>query len=374
MNQTIYRIFAQTSPGLESLLLAELAQQGFEAEEKPGGVELAGSAETLWRLCLQSRLAENVRVRLKSFVARDFHALEEGLRRLPFHAYFERGTTVAVKVNCHRSRLWHSGAVAQRTLEILGDRVGLSEGSFEEGAGRVHVRITGDAVQVSVDAGGYRLHRRGYRTAVAKASLRETLAAAMIRSFVGRVPDAAEPVLWDPFCGAGTIGIEAMHWGTGRLPGEQRSFGFQKWPTFDAGSFERVRAEAARQLSEVAPLPELRVIGSDTSEKALEAARRNAEAAGVLDACRWIAGDPQEVAAEVPEGAWILTNPPHGKRLREAGAVERLLELCEQRPDLRPCALLVGGRAKKRLPPQFELLFRAKSGGMTVTLRLLPTK
>jgi putative N6-adenine-specific DNA methylase len=376
MSQTTHLTFVQTALGLEPLLSAELKRllpHLTPPSLSEGGVISRLSTRDLWTTCLASRLAEGVRVRLKAFVARDFTTLEQQFARLPLSAYFARGGRAEVRVVSHRSKLWHSGAVAERVQGVLSSRFSVSVGTSEAGATVVYVRLTGDTVQVSIDAGGHRLHRRGYRTQVAEASVRETLAAAVALQVLGaRGGQGAPPsVIWDPFCGAGTLGIEALQMARGRLAGEHRQFSLQSWPTYDEAEFRAHKQQLVADASLQALAPDVRVILSDRDRLALESAEQNASQAGVLDGCQFEFGDLLRVAASIPEGAAIISNPPYGKRVAQGGALDALVHLLERRPDLRPCALLLGGPARRDLSPSFAAVLRTKNGGTPVSIRLL---
>lgn len=367
--KTSHRFFVAVSPGLESFLTEELAALGITATALRGGVEARGTSEELWLACLRSRLAESVRVRLRPFVAKDFEALRSGLGRLPWHAYLPAGASVDVDVTCHHSRLWHSDAVAERTFGVLSERRGArpTEGAADEPTSRVFVRLERDEVQVSIDASGERLHRRGYRTHVAEASLRETLAAALVHA--ARRSGARGTALWDPFCGAGTILLEWLEMELGRSAGARRAFAFERWPTHDEGAY----AELVSSLpSDAAPPPELRAFGTDVAERAILAARANAESAGLAEHFELIHGDFEASVARVPEGAWVISNPPYGVRLEEGDALGRLSRVLSKRRDLRPAVLLLGGGAKRfqsSLP--FATCAKTKNGGLPVRIDVL---
>src|SRR5688572_11321325 len=381
MSETTHLTFVQTGLGLESLLSSELralVPHAAPPSLSEGGVLLRLSTVDLWRVCLGSRLAEGVRVRLKAFVARDFSTLESGIARLPFSAYFSRGSKAEVRVVSHRSKLWHSDAVSERVAGVLSSRFSVGSGIAAEGAPTVFVRLTGDTVQVSVDASGHRLHRRGYRTHVARASVRETLAAAVVLQVLGPPGAAASGkggapprVIWDPFCGAGTLGIEALSIARGHLAGESRQFAFETWPTHDEHALHELRERLMHEAPSRAVAPDLRVILSDRDPVALESAEVNAGQAGVADACTFELGDLLRVEASIPQGAALVANPPYGKRLAQGDALEALVHLLERRPDLRPCALLLGGPALRALPQSFRVALRTKSGGTPVSIRVL---
>jgi len=337
---TRYRIFVSVTPGLEHLLEQELHELGVRGGDRlEGGLELGGERRTLWRVCLCSRLAESARVRLgKAFTARTFDELRAGLLRLPWAAYLPRGSALPeVRVTCHRSRLYHSGAVAERVLYALAERLD-APGETSPELPRIHLRLERDRVQVSVDASGELLHRRGYRRHVGEAPMRETLAAACLRA-AGY--DGTRP-LWDPFCGAGTLPLEALGLATGTRPGAGRSFAFEAWPTHDAAGFAELRAG----LPSPCPAP-ASVLGSDVDADALEAASSNAAAAGLAPELRQ--GDFAAVADAVPAGTMIVTNPPYGHRLGGEGEVYRRLgDLLREREDLGPVFMLTGRRGLSR--------------------------
>lgn len=332
---TQYRIFAGITPGLEPLLLDELKALIPDSKlvSMDGGVELAGPPGALWRVALSSRLAETLRVRLgKPFEARTFEELVERAGRLPWNAYLPRGGALPrVQVTCKRSRLYHSDAVAERITAVLTERLGCTE---DPGEARVYVRLRNDRCQLSVDAAGEPLHRRGYRKHVSEAPLRETLAAACLAA-AGVRPEQA---LWDPFCGGGTIPLEALGLAMGASPGVSRRFAFEAWPVHDRAAFATLRAGLPRTAAPAAP-----IIGSDRSAAALDAARANAAGLEYGQEVRWLMGDFAEVAPQIPAGAAVVSNPPYGLRSRgSTHDARRLGKLLNERLDLAPVLLLSG--------------------------------
>jgi putative N6-adenine-specific DNA methylase len=389
---TSYLCFVQVAPGLEPFILRELsALVKARFQVLVGGVEARLSAEELYLVCAASRLAEGVRVRLKAFGARSFAELEAGLRKLPWRAYLSPGLLVDVRVTCEHSRLWHSGAVQQRVESCLGEAVGArsagvaveavdsdeteqpSAESTGEPLRRIFVRLVDDQVQVSVDAAGERLHRRGYRKRAEKASLRETLASAMVFAMFGEA--GPHGTLWDPFAGAGTIVLEALARSHGGLAQTERRFLFEDWPALARTDFQELARQAEDTVRTLQLPTDLRVIGSDIAPRAIQAARANLKeltrsAPGVDERATFIEGDLLEVEPQVPRGAFILTNPPYGRRLGRGDVLEKLEQVLARRPDLRPCAVLVGGESKQNLPSNFRVAFQTKNGGVNVALRV----
>ncbi|MCS6910799.1 MAG: methyltransferase, partial [Anaerolineales bacterium] len=169
------------------------------------------------------------------------------------------------------------------------------------------IRLVHDVCTISLDSSGELLHRRGYRLATAKAPLRETLAAGVLLAS-GWTPD--RPLL-DPFCGSGTLPIEAALLALAIAPGYARDFAFRYWPGYDAALFDSLRAQSH------APAPvALRISGSDRDAGAIEAARANAERAGVAASVEFV---QRSVSAITPpaDSGWVVTNPPYGLRVSQ---------------------------------------------------------
>jgi putative N6-adenine-specific DNA methylase len=182
------------------------------------------------------------------------------------------------------------------------------------------VRIVHDQVEISADSSGELLHRRGYRQEIAKAPLRETLAAAMVLASGWR---KGEPLL-DPMCGSGTIPIEAALIARGIAPGLHRKFQFMNWPTFDSARWDTILEHARSAATHSSE----KIRGSDRDAGAIQAAGRNAERAGVADAIQFseeaISGSIAELEDLGDRAGWILTNPPYGIRIGEGEDLRNL--------------------------------------------------
>ncbi|MFM8319946.1 MAG: class I SAM-dependent RNA methyltransferase [Chloroflexota bacterium] len=316
--------FAVCSPGLEPFVARELIDLGLAPSAAPqsaagqaedsGGIEFPADLPGIYRANLHLRCASRVLVRLGEFYAAAFPELRKKAARLPWERYLRPGQPVVVRATCHKSRLYHSDGVAERVMGAIGDRVGAPPppGKYDE-AGQapppqlVVVRLAHDKALISIDSSGALLYRRGYRQAVAKAPLRETLAAGML---LASGWDPAAPLL-DPFCGSGTIAIEAALLAARLAPGRSRRFAFQDWPTWDAPAWARLLDEAGQAAAGAAPV---RIQASDRDAGAIEMARANAERAGVLPLIEFTR---QAVSAiQPPPGpGWVITNPPYGLRV-----------------------------------------------------------
>lgn len=326
-------IFAATAPGLESIAAGELKAiegRGMRGEGRGkrkaevGGVAFGGNLETLYQANLWLRTASRVLVRLGQFHASTFYELERRAKKLAWSDFLPQTGDVVVRATCRKSRLYHSDAVAERVLSAIA-RVappGLqvqSSAAGEEGDDDVNdkpsqlfvVRIVDDQVEISADSSGELLHRRGYRREVAKAPLRETLAAAMVLASGWR---KNEPLV-DPLCGSGTIPIEAALIGRNKAPGLGRRFQFMDWPGFDAKVWDQ-QIEQARQAVTSASTT---IRGTDRDAGAIEAATRNAERAGVSADIEFSVDSMSSSLGRLPllsaDGGWILSNPPYGVRV-----------------------------------------------------------
>ncbi len=323
-------LFAVAAPGLAPFTAVELCRLGLvdpaqetkiTADDEGGGISFVGDLQAIYRANLHLRTASRVLVRLGEFYAAAFSELRKKASRLEWERYLQPGQAVDVRATCHKSRLYHSGGVAERVAGAIGDCLGkqpvLFRGKTEDGeslAQLIVVRLVHDRCTISIDSSGDLLHRRGYRLATAKAPLRETLAAGMLLAS-GWHPGAP---LIDPFCGSGTIPIEAALMAKGIAPGKARRFAFMAWPGYHSDGWET--ALAAAQAAETHG--ELSIFASDRDAGAIEMARANAERAGVVECIEFVC---QAVSAIAPAGVgWMVTNPPYGLRVRSSHDLRNL--------------------------------------------------
>src|SRR5512141_2170251 len=278
------RIFAISAPGLETVLLDELRNLGVSRPEAVrGGVEFSGGIDAIRRVNLWSRIASRIVVRVDEFHASSFHELERRAKRVEWGRYLSAGSPVRFRVTCRKSKLYHSAAVAERLANAAvrstgakADAVDDDEESEEAHGQLFIVRIANDICTISADSSGALLHRRGYRQAIAKAPLRETIAAAML---IGSEWDMTRPLV-DPMCGSGTIAIEGAMMARRMAPGVGRSFAFEQWPEHDSTKWNAMVDEARQAVLPSAGAP---IIASDRDAGAVAAATSNAQRAGVAN-------------------------------------------------------------------------------------------
>ena len=306
--------------GLEGLCADELRRLGLsDVRAENGRVLCAARPADIPRVNLNLRTGERALVLLGSFPAGDFDALFEGVRALPWEDFLPRDAAFPVKGHCLNSAL-HAVPACQSIVKKavaarLGAKYGLEQLPETGSLYQIQFAIMKDTASLYLDTTGAGLHKRGYRAVGVVAPLRETLAAAMVMlsKYRGRDP------FCDPFCGSGTIAIEAALIAKNRAPGLDRSFSAQKWGFVPASAW----MEAADEAMDKEFDGEYDIWGGDIDPKAVAIARSNAEKAGVEDLVRFEVADALSFHREEPYGK-LVTNPPYGERIMEKKEAEDL--------------------------------------------------
>lgn len=308
-------IFLATAPGLEPVLAEEVGLKGFKRPKAvPGGVITRGGWPEIWRANLWIRGATRILARLDAFHVTHLAHLDSRARGIPWSSWLRPDTPFRVEATCTKSRIYHSGAAAERIATAIYATTGAS---YDPAADiTVMARLDHDLCTLSLDTSGEPLHKRGFKEEVNAAPLRETLAALFLRQCGF---DGSEPVL-DPLCGSGTFVIEAAEIAARLNPGRARSFAFERLATFDAEAWARMRAPIPR------PTPTHRFHGSDRDAGAIAMSRANAERAGIAAITTFHQRPISE--ARPPEGppGLVITNPPYGTRLGEARSLAPLYQ------------------------------------------------
>jgi putative N6-adenine-specific DNA methylase len=302
-----HECFAGCAPGLEPIVAGELAALGIRAgRQHRGGVDFSATTRQLYLANLWLRSAGRVLVRVATFRATSFARLEQEAAEVPWNQWLTDDAVPVFRVSSTASQLYHTEAIAERLDRVV---AGLGApphaGAAEQ---RFVVRVARDQVTISIDSSGENLHRRGYRLDGAKAPLRETLAAAMLLE-VGWDGSVA---LVDPFCGSGTIPIEAALIARRIAPGTGRRFAFGDWPTFEPGTWASVTGEAH---TAALPRADVAIVGSDRDAGAIESAIANAERAGVSADVSFERRAISDATPPPGGSGWVLTNPPYGGRV-----------------------------------------------------------
>ena len=363
-----------TAPGLESFTRLEAEQLRLTiGQVEPGGIEFTGTLTDVGRANLWLRTATRVLVRLADFSVRALGELERKSLAVDWSRWLARDTPLQIRVSSRKSRLYHQKAIAQRVgagLQhagfVLADRAAEPDDADDlpaQTSQLIVVRLLRDHCTISLDSSGALLHRRGYRLATAKAPLRETLAAGLL---AGSGWDGSAPLV-DPFCGSGTIPIEAALRARGVAPGRHRQFACERWPGWDATHWrESLAAADASALPRVAaPL-----FGADRDAGAIAAARANAERAGVAGDIEFRQQSVSDLEGIAGPG-WLVSNPPYGVRISDTRALKglygRLGEIARQQLSGWQLALLLPEQPLERPTGlRWHEVFRTNNGGLKV--------
>ncbi|MBQ3417864.1 MAG: class I SAM-dependent RNA methyltransferase [Ruminococcus sp.] len=309
--------------GLEGIAANELRHLEIEnVTAENGRVLFEGGFDTMARANICSRYAQRVLILLGEFEARDFETLFEGVKALPWSDFIGEKDAFPVKGSCVSSELSSVPAcqkiVKKAVVESL--RARYHTEWFEESGGvrQIQFLLLKNRVSVMLDTSGEPLNKRGWRAQSNDAPIRETLAAAMVE--LSRVRE--NHIVVDPFCGSGTILIEAALKAMRIMPGVNRSFAFESWEQIPAeiaeSERERARAGERRDVSFFA-------YGYDIDENALSVARHNAQIAGVADKIVFKKRDIADFSEDY-DACTVITNPPYGERMLDVKEARALYQ------------------------------------------------
>ncbi len=315
------QLIATSAFGIESVVGRELSWLGYGDQQiENGRVTFAGDEAAICRANIWLRAADRILLKMGEFKALTFDELFEGTKALPWDEWLPENAQFPVdgkSVDSKLSSVPDCQAIVKKAIvEKL--KLKYKKQWFDENGPlyRIEISLLKDLATLTVDTTGPGLHKRGYRTLSAGAPLKETLAAAML--MISRwKPDRA---LIDPFCGSGTIPVEAAMIANNMAPGAKRSFSAEGWHQTPASLWMQAREEASDKIRRN---PGLRIHGSDIDDEAISLARYHATQAGVSQDIHLQRLPVSEISSRYKYG-FIVCNPPYGERLGELAEVERL--------------------------------------------------
>lgn len=322
MSSHTIEIIATSPMGLEAVVAREVRDLGYDqVTVENGRVTFTGDLLAVCRANLWLRTADRILIKMGQFKALTFDELFEGVKALPWPDWIPEDGEFPVEGRSHKSQLSSvpacQGIVKKAVVESMKMRYGTEW--FRETGGRfvIEVSLLNDIATLTLDTTGPGLHKRGYRKLVTEAPLKETMAAAMI--LLSRWQP--ERPLYDPFCGSGTIPIEAAMIGWNLAPGLRRSFNAEAWPLVTQELWSQAREEAYDAVRDDIPL---QIGGSDIDPAAIEVAMSAAKSAGLA---KELTLQVMPVAKASPRGDYgcIITNPPYGERLGDHSEAERAI-------------------------------------------------
>lgn len=306
------KIYITCAAGLEKALKSELKRLGYgEPPAENGAFTLSGSFSDAVRLNVNLRTADRVYILLKEFSALSFDDLFDGVYSVPFESFMNKSAIVTVDGRCVKSKIFAVSAsqavVKKAVMRRLSEKFGLSFLPENGEEYKIEFRIYKDVCKLLLNTSGAGLHKRGYRDKVWIAPIKETLAAGLVlmSDYYYKNP------FYDPFCGSGTIAIEAALIAKNIAAGINRKFDFNAWNSFDKRIYDRVIAEAKDKEKRY---NDIKIYASDIDKRAISLARRHAENAGVSGVIRFLAADVKDVKVIEPTGT-VVTNPPYGERV-----------------------------------------------------------
>lgn len=315
------QLIATSAFGIESVVARELKWLGYEDQLiENGRVTFAGDELAICRSNIWLRTADRVLVKMGEFEAPTFDELFERTKALPWDEWLPEDAEFPVdgkSVNSKLASVPDCQAIVKKAIvEKMKQRY--KKQWFEETGPlyRIEVSLLKDRATLTIDTSGPGLHKRGYRDLVSGAPLKETLASALL--LISRWKPGRE--LIDPFCGSGTIPVEAAMMAANMAPGIKRDFSAERWHQVPAGLWNRAREEA---VDKVKFDSEIRLHGSDIDDGVLRLARHHADKAGVSQLIHFQKRDFSEISSRYKYG-FIVTNPPYGERIGEMPEVERI--------------------------------------------------
>ncbi len=325
-----YTLMAPCHFGMESVLKKEIADLGYEIlEVMDGRVIFAGGEDSIARANVFLRTAERVLLVVGDFVATSFDELFEGIKGIDWPDYIpENGRFWVTKAASVKSKLFSpsdiQSIVKKAIVERMKEKYRIDWFSEDGNEYPIRIFINKDRVFVGLDTTGESLHKRGYRKLVSHAPLAENLAAGLIML----TPWKADRILVDPFCGCGTIPIEAALIAAKIAPGMNREFTAENWGHITKRKAWYAAIDEANDMMDLSVTPDIQ--GYDIDDSMVKAARENAEAAGVEKMIHFQRRSVSDLSHPKKYG-FIITNPPYGERLGDKDEIVGIYKLLAQR-------------------------------------------
>ncbi|WP_342432085.1 class I SAM-dependent RNA methyltransferase [Neobacillus sp. FSL H8-0543] len=316
-----YQLIATAAMGLESLVAKEVRALGYECEVENGKVIYTGDETAIARSNLWLRTADRVKIRVGEFKALTFDELFEKTKALPWEKFLPENAEFPVIGKSVKSTLFSvsdcQAIVKKAVVERLKKHYNRSTWFEENGAFfRIEVALLKDIATITIDTSGQGLHKRGYRVDQGEAPLKETLAAALVMLTNWK----ADHPFMDPFCGSGTIPIEAALIGQNIAPGFNREFASEGWDWIPEKIWDNARTEAEDLANYDQPLD---ILGTDIDHRMVKIAQENAFEAGLGDLIKFKQMQVRDISTPKEYGV-IVGNPPYGERIGDKPEVEHM--------------------------------------------------
>ena len=318
----MFQLLAVCPMGLEAVVAKEIQELGYETQVENGRIFFEGDAKAIVQCNLWLRTADRIKIVVGLFNASTFDELFEKTKSLPWENIIDKEGQFPVQGRSVKSTLYSvpdcqaitKKAIVERLKKAYDEKGWLNESGAKY---PVEVAILKDNVLLTIDTSGSGLNRRGYRIAQGEAPIKETLAASLVRlaNWKGDTP------FIDPFCGSGTIAIEACLIAQNIAPGFNRDFVSEEWNIMPPNIYDDMRDEADQQANYD---KDIRVFASDIDPEMVEIAKRNAEEVGLADIIQFSVKDVNTLTIDTDEPVALVGNPPYGERIGDREEVEEM--------------------------------------------------
>ena len=314
------KITVSAPSGLEGVVKKELYSLTSQNSQAINGkLTIDGDIYTVAKLNLHMRTASRVYINLGEFKACNFDELFENLTKIDFENYLDKSSKITVLSTIFESKLNSLQAVSSVAKKAICSRLTKVYGGILKETGYEHkikISIRRDYVTVYLNTSGESLHKRGYRTSVGDAPIKENVASCLLYLSIWN----KSKILVDPFCGSGTFVIEAGMIAKNIAPGLNRDFDFLHFEKFDTSFYKQMLIDAKNQIE---PISTVKIYGYDIEESQIKLAKMHAKKAGVLDAVELSVQDVRNFQSSESYGV-IVTNPPYGERLLKRSEIVSL--------------------------------------------------
>lgn len=318
----MFQLLAVCPMGLEAVVAKEIQELGYETQVENGRIFFEGDAKAIVQCNLWLRTADRIKIVVGRFNATTFDELFEKTKSLPWENIIDKEGQFPVQGRSVKSTLYSvpdcqaitKKAIVERLKKAYDEKGWLNESGAKY---PVEVAILKDNVLLTIDTSGSGLNRRGYRIAQGEAPIKETLAASLVRlaNWKGDTP------FIDPFCGSGTIAIEACLIAQNIAPGFNRDFVSEEWNIMPPNIYDDMRDEADQQANYD---KDIQVFASDIDPEMVEIAKRNAKEVGLADIIQFSVKDVNTLTIDTDESAALVGNPPYGERIGDREEVEEM--------------------------------------------------
>ena len=318
----MYQLLAVCPMGLEAVVSKEIQELGYTTTVENGKIFFEGDEAAIVKCNLWLRTADRIKIVVGQFNATTFDELFEKTKELPWETIIEKEGNFPVQGRSVKSTLYSvpdCQAIVKKAIVERLKSAYQEKGWLDESGAKypVEVSLLKDKALLTIDTSGSGLNKRGYRLAQGEAPIKETLAASLIKlaNWTGDTP------LIDPFCGSGTIAIEACLIAQNIAPGFNRDFVSETWDIMPDRLYDKLRDEADQQANYDRPL---KIYASDIDPEMIEIARRNAEEVGLSDIINFKVQDVNTLSIESAEPVALIGNPPYGERIGDRAEVEEM--------------------------------------------------